>query len=264
VNRRDILQGAFVALVASTAGANDTAPVEAFFDQAVERAERVLVFDVNETMLDIGALAPHFVRVFGDARVVHEWFSTVLLYSQVTTITGPYADFGAVARASLEMTAASRGVPLAAADRDAILTGLRTLPVHPDVRAGLEQLQKAGFRMVTLTNSAPAAVEQQLTNAGIAAFFERRLSVDSVKRFKPAPEVYNLVATELNVPVAQLRLIAAHAWDIVGAMRAGYAAAFVARPGKALYPLAPKPDIVEPDLLKIAARIIAIDRPTAR
>ena len=121
--------------------------------QVAPRRPRILVFDVNETLLDIGALAPQFARVFGDRSVLQEWFSTVLLYSQVTTIAGPYTDFGNVARASLEMTAAARGVPLAATDRDAILTGLRTLPAHPDVRDGLEQLRKAGFRLVTLTNS---------------------------------------------------------------------------------------------------------------
>jgi 2-haloacid dehalogenase len=222
---------------------------------------RLLVFDVNETLLDIGALAPHFVRVFGDAGVLQEWFSTVLLYSQVTTIAGPYTDFGNVARASLEMTASARGVALSATDRDSILTGLRTLPAHPDVRDGLERLQKSGFRLVTLTNSAPTAVEQQLSSAGIGAFFERRFSVDSVRRFKPATEVYQLVATELGVPSSQLRLVAAHAWDVLGAMRAGCAAAFVARPGKVLYPLAPKPDIIGSDLRRVADEIIRIDRP---
>lgn len=226
-------------------------------------APRILVFDVNETMLDVNALAPQFARGFGDGKVVQEWFTTVLLYSQTITIAGPYADFSAIARAALEMTAASRGITLAAADRDAILVGLRTLPAHPDVRDALARLQKAGFRMVTLTNSPPAAVEQQLTSAGIATFFERRLSVDSVKKFKPALEVYQIVASELRVPAAQLRLVAAHAWDVFGAMRAGYAAAFVARPGKTLFPLAATPDIVEPDLGRVADRIIAVDTPAA-
>jgi hypothetical protein len=64
---------------------------------------RVLVFDVNETMLDVGALAPHFVRAFGRAEVLPEWFSNVLLYSNVVTVAGPYADFAAVGGATLDM-----------------------------------------------------------------------------------------------------------------------------------------------------------------
>jgi FMN phosphatase YigB (HAD superfamily) len=93
---------------------------------------------------------------------------------------------------------------------------------------------------VTLTNSPPAAVEQQLRAAELAEFFERSFSIDAVRRFKPAPEPYRFVATELGVETSALRMVAAYAWDVVGAMQAGCAAAFVARPGKVLYPLGPK------------------------
>jgi 2-haloacid dehalogenase len=219
------------------------------------------VFDVNETLLDVGALSPQFDRLFGDARVGQEWFSNVVLYSQVVALAGPYAEFGAIARGALDMTAAAHGVPLSQADRDGILRGLVSLPAHPDVRDGLEILRKGGFRLVTLTNSAPAAVKQQLANAGIAEYFDQSFSVDEVRTFKPAPQVYQLVATKLGVTPSQLRLVAAHAWDVMGAMRAGYAAAFIARPGKALFPLAERPDIVGADLREVARQIIARETP---
>lgn len=223
---------------------------------------RIIVFDVNETLLDVDALTPHFARAFGDALALREWFSTVLLYSEVASLAGPYADFGAIGGAALDMTAASRRVSLSSDDRTQILSGMRSLPAHPDVRAGLSQLRQAGFRMVTLTNSAPAAVEQQLKNSGLTEFFERSFSVDAVRRFKPAPEPYQFVTKELGVDASALRMVAAHAWDVVGAMQAGWAAAFVARPGKVLYPLAAKPDIAEPDIGSVATRIIAVDTPS--
>jgi 2-haloacid dehalogenase len=222
---------------------------------------RIIVFDVNETLLDVDALRPHFARAFGDALVLREWFSTVLLYSEVASLAGPYSDFGAIGGAALDMTAASRGVSLSADDRSQILGGMRTLPPHPEVRDGLARLRQAGFRMVTLTNSASAVVEQQLKNAGLTEFFERAFSVDTVRRFKPAPEPYRYVADELRVEPNDLRMVAAHAWDVVGAVQAGWAAAFVARPGKVLYPLAPKPDIVEADIGSVASRIVATDTP---
>ncbi|HEV2121771.1 MAG TPA: haloacid dehalogenase type II, partial [Chloroflexota bacterium] len=56
-----------------------------------------------------------------------------------------------------------------------------------------------------------------------------------------------------------VRLIAAHAWDIAGATQAGCAAAFVARPGKVLDPLFLAPDIVGDDLREVAERILAIE-----
>src|SRR5216684_1543681 len=99
-------------------------------------------------------------------------------------------------------------------------------------------------------------------NARLTAFFERSFSVDAVRRFKPAAEAYRSVADALGLPVDRLRLVAAHAWDIVGALRAGCAAAFVARPGKVLYPLGPKPDITGPDFRNVANQIVAIESRT--
>lgn len=228
--------------------------------QGASRRRRILVFDVNETMLDINALEPHFARAFGDGQVLREWFSTLLLYSNVASLAGPYSDFGAIAGAALDMVAESRGTRLAPEDRDRILTGTRSLPAYPDVRPGLERLRKEGFRTVTLTNSAPVAVEQQLKNAGLTDMFERSFSVDAVKRFKPAAEPYRYVAQQLGVEIGDLRMVAAHAWDIVGALQAGCVAAFIARPGKVAYPLGPKPDIIAPDFRALAEQILARDR----
>src|SRR5512138_2810639 len=220
---------------------------------------RILVFDVNETLLDVDALTPHFVEGFGAADAAREWFTTVLHYSTVATLAGAYAHFGAIDDAALSMLADSRHVSLTPQLRERILVGFRSLPAHPDVRPALERLRSQGFRLVTLTNSASGAVAQQLANAGLADYFERSFSVDAVQRFKPAPEPYRQVAKELGVAVGDLRLVAAHAWDVVGALQAGYLAAFVARPGKVLYPLGPTPDIVEPDCLAVARAIVERD-----
>jgi 2-haloacid dehalogenase len=217
---------------------------------------RVIVCDVNETLLDIAALEPRFKQAFGDGRVLQEWFSTVLLYSEVATLAGPYSDFANIGSAALDMTATAHGVTLSSGDRNSILQGMPTLPPHPDARDGLQTMRGAGLRLVTLTNSALVAVQQQLANAGLATFFERSFSVDSVHRFKPAAEAYRSVADALGLSPDRLRLVAAHAWDVVGALRAGCAAAFVMRPGKVLYSLGPKPDIVGPDFRDVAQQIV--------
>jgi 2-haloacid dehalogenase len=164
---------------------------------------RIIVFDVNETLLDVGALEPHFKRAFGDGAVLKEWFSTVLLYSEMASLSGPYADFGAIGGAAFDMTAASHGISVSAADRNAVLSGMRSLAAHPDVRDGLSRLKEAGFRMVTLTNSAPAVVQQQLNHAGLTDFFERAFSVDAVRRFKPAPEPIYSLRANLGSPRAR-------------------------------------------------------------
>jgi len=220
---------------------------------------RVIAFDVNETLLDLGALDPQFRRAFGDASVRGEWFSQVIELAITATASNVYFDFAVVGDAALTMVAERRQVDLTPTARTDIVGGLRTLPPHPDARPGLERLKGAGFRLAALTNSNSAAAEAQLGHAGLRGYFEQVLSVDRVRRLKPAPEVYRMAATSLGVSVGDMRLVAAHSWDVAGALRAGCAAAFVTRPGKVLDPLASRPDVVGPDLDAVAAGIIAVE-----
>jgi len=221
---------------------------------------RVIVFDVNETLLDLRALDPPFDAAFGKPGVRREWFGQLLQSAFVSIITDSYSDFGTIGRAALAMIADRHRVNLTDEQRDAILGTMRKLPPHPEVRAALEQLQAAGLRLAALTNSTEAVATAQLTNAGLAPLFERILSADAARRLKPAPEAYRRAAADLGVPVADLRLVAAHAWDIAGALRAGAAAAFVARPGMVLDPLADAPDVVGSDLSEVATRILEVER----
>ena|SRR5258706_11371 len=198
---------------------------------------RICVFDVNETLLDLRALDPQFARVFGDAGVRQTWFAQLLQNAFVTTITGPYRDFGTLGAAALDMVAARRGMSIPPEEKQAILGGMRQLPPHPDTRHGLEHLRQAGLRLVALTNSTAQVAEAQLAYAGLSGYFERIFSADAVQRLKPAPKPYRMVADRMGGAIGDLRLIAAHAWDITGALRVGCAAAFVARPGMVLNPL---------------------------
>ena len=216
----------------------------------------ILVFDVNETLLNLEPLGAHFERVFGDAAVLEEWFHQVIQYAMGVTLAGCYRTFGEVGRAALEMLAEARDVKLSAQDAQHIVAGIRSLPPHPEVAESLARLKNAGLRLVTLTNSPMPVVEEQMANAKLQPYLERNFSVDTVGRFKPAPEPYRATARALGVEPSGLRMIAAHAWDVGGALQAGCMAAFVARPGKALFPLFPKPDIVGKDLHEVSTAIL--------
>lgn len=222
--------------------------------------QRVMVFDVNETLLDITVLEPLFTRVFGQAGVMRQWFAELVLYSQTMTLSGQYTTFAQIGAAVLSMLSSIHAVPLHDADREELVDTLRHMPPHDDVEPALEALSTAGFRLATLTNSAPSAGRSPLDNAGLAHWFERQFSVDEVRRFKPAPETYQLVARGLGIEPAQIRLIAAHPWDTLGAQAAGCVSALVTRTGNAVLPIGPQSDIVGPDLSTVAARIIDIDR----
>lgn len=220
---------------------------------------RVCVFDVNETLLDLRALDPPFEHVFGTPGVRQQWFAQLLQSAMVATITDAYSDFGTIARAALDMVARRHERELAPADRDEILATIRRLPPYPEVASGLERLRSAGFRLATLTNSTDTVAKAQLEYAALAGYFERILSADAVRRLKPAPEPYRMAATELGVDIGDMRLVAAHAWDVAGALRAGARAAFVRRPGMVLDPLSPPPEVVGDDLVQVAERIVGGD-----
>src|SRR3712207_4178556 len=220
---------------------------------------RICVFDVNETLLDLGALDPHFERIFGDAGVRRAWFGQLLQSALVATVTDDYSDFGKIGGAALEMTAERQGVILSDEDKRQILGGMRGLPPHPEVAESLSRLRDAGLRLATLTNSPQQVAEAQMDNSGLRDYFEHLLSADTVRRLKPAPEPYRMAAEALGVDVDQIRLVAAHAWDVAGALRAGCAAAFVARPGMVLDPLVERPDVVGVDLREVADRILRVE-----
>jgi 2-haloacid dehalogenase len=223
------------------------------------RRNRLLVFDVNETLLDIEALKPFFARNFGDERVLRQWFGEQILYSEALTLAGQYTPFGYLAEATLGMLATVHGVELTREALGEFRAMMSALPAHRDVEPALNALAGAGFRMVALTNSPRSAGESSLRQAGIGDFFEAVYSVDAVGRFKPAAQAYAYAAGEFGVEPQSCRLIACHAWDTLGAMAAGYAAALVARPGNAALPWGPQPDIIAATLDQVAARIIRAD-----
>jgi 2-haloacid dehalogenase len=207
----------------------------------------VCVFDVNETLLDMSALDPFFERTFGDAVVRREWFGQMLQLALTATITGEYRPFGEHGVAALEILGARRGVPV---DGKGLREGMTSLPAHDDVQPALERLRAAGVRLATLTNSTLEVAEAQLAFAGIRDLFEASLSADSVKRLKPAPEPYRHAAERLGVPIGEVLLVAAHGWDVAGAMAAGARAAFVARPGMIADPRL-EPHVVVADLAEL-------------
>ena len=209
---------------------------------------RVCVFDVNETLLDLGALDPHFERIFGDASVRQAWFGQFLASWLTMTVIGAYSDFGTIGGSALEMVAERQGVNLSDEDKQQILSGMQELPPHPEVVENLSRLRDAGIRLAALTNSTQQVAEAQIENAGLHEHFEQVLSADTVKRLKPAPEPYRLAADSFGVEIGQIRLVAAHAWDVAGALHAGCMAAFVARP-----------DVVGADLREVADQIIEVE-----
>lgn len=218
----------------------------------------MLVFDVNETLLDIESMAGCFERVFGDRKMLREWFNQLVLHSMAATLSGHYADFFTLADAVLTMVADIHGITLADRDRDSIKDEMRTMPPHPDVAAGLEALSDGAFRLAALTNSPPGQDGQSaLDHAGLGGYFERQFSVHAWRLYKPATQLYIDTARELSVAPSECMMVAAHQWDTIGAQSAGYTAALITRPGNEPLRVAglPLPTLITSDVRELAAQL---------
>lgn len=227
-------------------------------DGRMNAAPSVLVFDVNETLIDIDSLAPFFDRLFGDPGVMREWFGQLVMYSMTATLSGRYIDYFTLGQGLVKMLADIHRVDVTDDDVREVQYAMRTMPAHPDVEDGLTALRDNGFRLVTLTNSPPVpGAPTPLEHAGLARFFERQFSVDACRAFKPAAIVYRYVCETLDVVPADCMMVAAHVWDTAGAQSAGYRGALITRPGNAPLPLHgfPRPTILADDLRELARQL---------
>jgi 2-haloacid dehalogenase len=218
----------------------------------------VLVFDLVGTLLDLSVLDGDFQSLFGDVRLRREWFSEVQKLFLTSIAVNAYAEFTKVTEAALKVVEQRHGKILGPEDRIELLDKLKKLPPFADVNDGLESLHDAGFTLAVLTNSSSQSAEKALKHAGVLKYFEKLLSADSVQRFKPAAEPYQLAAREFGVGPSSLMLVAAHSWDIAGASRAGCQTCFVRRPEQVLNDLTPRPNLVASDLHDLARHIQSV------
>lgn len=223
-------------------------------------APSVLIFDVNETLLDIESIAPLFGELFGDEGVLREWFAQLIMYSMAITLAGNYVTFPVLAQGALRMLGDIHRVEVTDDDLDRLKAGLLTMPAHPDAAEGLAALRDKGFRLATLTNSPPNPDgPTALQSSGLAGFFEHQLSVDARSVFKPSSAVYRYACETIGVAPADCMMVAAHVWDTIGAQSVGFSGALIKRCGNAPLPVdgLPQPDIVVSDLRELAERLIS-------
>jgi len=209
---------------------------------------RVILFDVNQTLLDLGPLAPLFAETLGSPETMREWFARLLHGSLVANHLEAYRPFGEIGVDILTAMAKARGREVSP-DRLAEVAGtIRQLPPHPEVPEALARLSAAGHRLAALTNSSPDALRAQMENAGLGAHFERLISVEEVGIYKPAPEPYRHALQIMEVEPGEAMMVAAHDWDVLGAQAVGIMGVFLARPGVVWSIPDSRPDLVAPDL----------------
>jgi 2-haloacid dehalogenase len=196
----------------------------------------VIVFDVNETLSDMSAMAAHFAEVGAPAHLAQQWFAGVLRDGFALAACGDSAGFADIAAESLRGMLGT--LPL---DRELdravedIMGAFSELRVHPDVAGGIRGLRAAGLRLVTLSNGSAEVAERLFRAVGIRDDFEALLSVQDAAAWKPAKAAYDHAVRTCGTGPAEMLLVAVHPWDIHGAARAGLQTAWLNRT-QATYP----------------------------
>ena len=216
------------------------------------------VFDVNETMLDMQALDETFLELTGDPAARHEWFTLVIHTALTITATGEYRDFAQIAGACVDVVVRNHGRQPEPEDRAAVGGMLRSLPPHPDVRNGLLELRDAGHELAVLANSPLTAAQSQIESAGLSDVFSDVFSAEQAGVLKPAAGAYEHVLRARGVAAPDAVMVAAHDWDIAGAIAAGMKTALITRPGVSPLPTAAPPTVSVSNFANLAEKFAAI------
>lgn len=242
---------------AGTAGLESTGRSEA----AVRKRPQFVAFDVIETVFSLDRLRARVEAIGLAAERLDVWFARTLRDAFALAATEVYAPFREVASEALAALLIEHECPADSAARQHLLDGFAELDPHPDAGAAFERLHREKIRIFTLTNGSAEVTRRLLQRSGLERFVAQVLSVDDVRHWKPRREVYLHAAACAAVAPEELALIAAHAWDIHGAGRAGLTTAYVAR-GKPYPGFMSPPHVTATSLSEAAEALIRL--PTAR
>jgi len=220
----------------------------------MKRNIECIIFDVNETLLDLSPLKNSINSELGEGAA-EVWFAQLLHYSLVESITDTYHDFSEIAEAVLQMNAKKANLDLSDSQVHEILSPISRFKAYPDVENGLNDLKEAGFKMIAFSNGKPSILADQLNYAGLTAYFDQILSVEEVRKYKPHADTYKYALKQSNSKAERSLMVAAHGWDIVGAQRAGLKTAFIKRPGKFIFPLGEKPTFEVNSILELSRKL---------
>src|ERR1700729_3310224 len=128
----------------------------------------LIVFDVNETLLDLETMESTFQRIFGDKNAMRLWFANLIMYSASLTVAGCYVPFTDIGSAVMKMLADTRAVKINDEDKKKLLEKFSTMPPHAEVPLALRKLRDRGFRLFTLTDNLLEVQTRQLEHGHIA------------------------------------------------------------------------------------------------
>jgi 2-haloacid dehalogenase len=190
----------------------------------------IFVFDAYGTLFDVhAAIARHRAQAGPDAdRASAIWRTKQLEYSWTLTLAGQYEDFWVLTERALDYALAL--VPSVDKSlKPTLLDSYFKLDAFPDARMALKALKARGHKTGILSNGSPAMLESAVAAAAIGDDLDAVLSVDTLKMFKPRPEVYALVTDRFKCRPGDVTFVSSNRWDVMAGVRVGFHGLWVNR-----------------------------------
>ncbi|MBE7421310.1 MAG: haloacid dehalogenase type II [Zoogloeaceae bacterium] len=204
---------------------------------------RAIAFDAYGTLFDVysvGALAEQRFPGKG-AELAALWRDVQVGYTRLRTLSNRHADFWQVSEDALVFSARKLGLDLTDDDRRRLMSQYACLSAFPENLSALKELKKLGLPLAILSNGTPDMLDIAVKSAGMTGLFDYILSVEAVKKYKTAPEAYQLGPDAFKLPTREILFVSSNCWDAIGAAWFGYTTFWINRSGQPLEELGAQP-----------------------
>jgi 2-haloacid dehalogenase len=208
---------------------------------------KAVVFDAYGTLYDTQSVAAVTEEAFpGYGEIITQiWRIKQLEYTWLRSLMRRYEDFSVITRESLAYTIRMLGLKHDAAAFERIMDKYLHLDLYPDAKATLAALK--GRKLAILSNGSTVMLNTLVRNSGLDRVLDATISIDSKKIFKPAPDAYTLIESNLGVAPAEVLFVSSNPWDACGAKSFGLNVAWIERVTPEAMALAcAKSDVVPP------------------
>jgi 2-haloacid dehalogenase len=213
----------------------------------------IVVFDIIGTCFSLDKPRQQLKELGAPSYALELWFAQSLRDAFAFSHAGAYQPLKKILQAELPRTLKTFGIELTVEQHSQVMATMKELELQPGAKEAFARLTQGGWQIMALTNGSEDSTHHLLAQAGVQQYFTQVYSCDAISRTKPHPDVYRMIPTE---DLDQTWLVAAHAWDIAGAMRVGMKTAFVTQLESSYLEVYPQPQLRVENLSQAAEQIL--------
>lgn len=218
-----------------------------------------LAFDIYGTLIDPMSLGKMLRTMIGNEEKTKTfnilWRDKQLEYSFRKAAMGQFNHFSECTQQALSYCNDFLKARLSKEKMVELLGSYRKLPPYEETESCIKSLKEKGHEIIALSNGKKDDLISLFENSGLIDYFDLIISVDEVKKFKPSPEVYELLASKANADKENTWLVSANGFDVIGAGACGLKTVWLKRsPDAILDPFGYMPDLVVSSLLDLTHR----------